>query len=236
MKNILAVILFISSITFLHAQDTKLLNGKITSNLDDLSGITIKNSTQNYEKVTLQGGYFSLKVSLKDTLIFSSDFLYEYTHVVSEDDFKTDLLQIRMIELSNLLEEVHVYAKFDPVALGILQKPAKQYTVNERRLQTSKSGPVDFIANSLNGKKKQLNKLINMENTERKEQSLLSFFGTSDLISDYHIPSDMLYAFAQYACADSAVKSALQHKNKSLLQFLLIDISLNFIKDYKLTE
>ena len=234
LRNIITLVLFICTITFIHAQNTRLLNGKITSEIETLDGISILNSTQNYEKVTLQGGYFSLKVSLKDTLIFKSEFLHDLTHIVSESDFKTDLLQLTMIKRSTMLEEVQIFKKPSISSLTILDQPAKQYTTAERRLKTAKDGPVDVIANAFNGKSSELKKLINLQKEEKKEQVLLDVFNVNELISDYNIPPDMLYSFAQYAYNDSAVKSALKQKNKYLLRFLLIDISSNFIKDYKL--
>ncbi len=234
MKNIFTLLLFICTIPFIYAQNTRLLNGKITSEIESLDGITILNSTQNYEKVTLHGGYFSLKVSLNDTLVFKSDFLYDLTHIVTESDFKTDLLQLTMIKRSTMLEEVQIFKKPSTSSLTILDQPAKQYTTAERRLKTAKDGPVDFIANAFNGKSKEFRKIVDLQKEEKKEQGLLDFFNVNEIISDYHIPQDMLYAFAQYAYRDFSVRSALKQKNKYLLRFLLIDISSNFIKDYKL--
>lgn len=223
-----------SCMCVLQAQNLKILNGKVTSDIDDLTGIAIKNVNQNYEKVTSSGGYFSLKVELNDTLIFTSDYLYEYKHVVSDFDFKTDLLQIRMVKMKNILDEVVVYSDLDPVALGILQKPAKKYTVAERRLYTSQTGPVDIIINSISGRTKQLKKLVMLDRQTNIENKLISLYGASNLTTDFNIPEDYLFAFSQYACTDTAVKSAIEANNKKLLSFLLIQISTNFIIDNKL--
>lgn len=211
-----------------------LLNGKITADQNDLSNILIWNKNQKYEKVTSSGGYFSIKVQLNDTLIFRSDNLYDLDHVVSQADFATDLLQLKMTKMSNILQEVTVYKALDPVAFGILSAPAKQYTVSERRLKSSSSGPVDLLVNSLNGKRKMFKTLIKLENQDNFENKFISLYGRYNLEKDFKIPTDFIESFAQYACSYGTIKDAVNRKEKSKLSFLLIDISNNYKKEFNL--
>jgi hypothetical protein len=229
--------LFILTLTqFSYSQNLLTLNGKVTAEQDDLSNIAILNKNQKYEKVTAPGGYFSIKVALNDTLVFTSDFLYSYEHIVSNNDFVTDLLQIRMIRISNLLQEVQVYKALDPVEFGIMNKAAKQFTPSERRLKTASSGPVDLIANTFNGKRKMFKTLIALENQSTLENKFISTYGRYNLEKDFQIPDEYIESFSQYACRNANVLDALKRKEKQKLSFLLIDVAIAYKKEFDLKE
>ena len=167
-------------------------------------------------------------------MLFKSDYLYDYEHIVSENDFVTDLLQIRMVRLTNLLKEVQVYKALDPVEFGILSKPAKQYTVSERRLKAASSGPVDLIANTFNGKRKMFKALIGLENQDALENKFISLYGRYNLENDFAIPDDYIESFAQFACRHGNIIDAVNRKEKQKLTFLLIDVTNAYKKEFEL--
>ncbi|UYW00675.1 hypothetical protein K5I29_09025 [Flavobacterium agricola] len=232
MKFYFSLFIFFFCLATTFAQKQLQLMGKVTAEQDDLSNITIFNKTQKYEKVTSPGGYFSLKVDLNDSLIFKSEFLYDYVHVVSDQDFETDLLQIRMIKFANMLKEVQIYKALDPVEFGVLAQPAKQYTVAERRLKSASNGPVDFLANSLNGERKMYKTLIGLEKQASVENKLLTLYGRSELITDFNLPEMYLESFSQFACRYNNVLDAVKSNDKNVLRFILIDIARAYKNDF----
>ena len=235
MKNFLLSLLVLLFTQICCSQNLLLLNGKVTvSELSDLKEISILNKTQKYEKVTSPGGYFSIKVALNDTLVFKSDYLYDYEHIVTQHDFTTDLLQVKMVKMSNILQEVTIFKSLNPVDFGILSKPAKQYTVTERRLKTASTGPVDLLVNSINGKRKMYKKLIQLENQSGIENKFIALYGRYNLQTDFDIPAEYIESFSQYACHYSNITNAVKDNNKKILMFLLIDISKGFKKEHHL--
>jgi hypothetical protein len=64
-----------------------------------------------------------------------------------------------------ILKEVIVErnSKISALELGVLSRPAKKYTLQERRYYLSTSGPISLLINSLNGNVKTLMKNIEVE-------------------------------------------------------------------------
>ena len=64
-----------------------------------------------------------------------------------------------------ILKEVIVErnSKISALELGVLSRPAKKYTLQERRYYSSTSGPISLLINSLNGNVKTLMKNIEVE-------------------------------------------------------------------------
>lgn len=224
---------------YTYAQENLVLNGKINANLEELKGINITNKTKKFQKVTSNGGYFSLRVSVKDTLYFTHPLLETSLHIVSDTDFKTDLLQLNMKPLaSTLLEEINI-VKMDPVAMGILQKPAKEYTALERKLYTATDGnevtlglltsfSLDAILNAINGRTKELKKAVYLEKISLIERDILKMFDEEEISSTFNIPQDKIHLFLNYAAYDPELVNAIKTKNKGYTSFMLSKIASNF--------
>jgi len=81
------------------------LKGAIT-NLTDIEGIHILNTTSRYNSVTNETGHFSIRVSVADTLIVSSIRYMPQQLVVTPEIFESATIVITLDELVNELEEV----------------------------------------------------------------------------------------------------------------------------------
>jgi len=232
MKFYLFVLFLLFSTSVSLGQSQLNLFGKVTADQPDLDDITVFNKTQKYEKVTAPGGYFSLKVQMNDTLIFKSEYLYDYEHVVSSADFKTDLLQVKIVKLAHILDEIKINKALDPVAFGILSKPAKQYTTTERRLYTASSGPVSLIVNTLNGERRMYKNMIKLENQVGFENKFINLYGRTQLSNDFKILDLHIEQFSQYACRHKNVVEAVKNDNAKILKFILIDIVRAYKKEF----
>jgi hypothetical protein len=87
---------------------SKILNGTLT-NEKDVEGIHILNLTSRYNTVTNENGNFSIRVSLLDTLVFSSVNYIPEKVIISEEIYEKSILTIVLKDLVNEL---------DPVVLG----------------------------------------------------------------------------------------------------------------------
>ena len=226
----------------LFAQESLLLNGKVIVDLESLSGIDVENKTKKYQKVTSNGGYFSLRVSLSDTLVFTHPSIQTFVHIVKTSDFETDLLKLKLTTYNiKLLDELKIN-KIDVVALGILQKPAKQYTPLERKLRRASGGyekitignmmtfPIDPILNAINGRTKELKKAVDLERIFKTEQDILKMFEQDFLIKTFNITEDQISLFLNYAAYDPEVKNAVATKDKDFTFFVLSKMANNFHK------
>lgn len=235
-KFLILLILFSCS---MFSQSPLLLNGKVDADLEDLKGIEIANKTQKFQKITSNGGYFSFRVSLNDTLVFTHPLLESYIHIISSKDFDKDLLPIKLkSQASTILDELNI-VKIDAVAMGILQKPAKEYTPLERKLYTATDGnevtlglfnsfSLDAILNAINGRTKQLKKAVLLEKVSLNEKEILKMFEEDEIINTYKIPKDKVNLFLNYAAYDTELIKSIKTKNKGYAAFMLSKIASNF--------
>jgi len=67
-----SVTLFFLCIGTLGFAQTRLLEGRVYANDNDVTGVVVQNTTTERATITDIDGYFSIPVSLNDTLVFSA--------------------------------------------------------------------------------------------------------------------------------------------------------------------
>lgn len=135
----LVIIYFLSFINFSFSQNEKIIYGKIICDNNAISGIQITNLVNEKSTTSAVDGKFAILAKPKDMLVFTS-INYEYKRKFLEnEDFNSNDLLIILTKKIEQLEEVTVFKspKFDAFEMGILEKPAKEYTVAERRLKNA---------------------------------------------------------------------------------------------------
>ncbi len=103
MKKFLVFVLVLPSLVI--AQEKILLQGKVT-NIKDVEGIHIMNTSSRYNSVTDQYGNFAITVKQNDTLIFSSVQYMPKKVWIDREIFEKELLIITLTEMVNELDEV----------------------------------------------------------------------------------------------------------------------------------
>ena len=154
------------------SQPERLIFGTIICNLKTVENIQITNLVNEKSAISDPNGKFSILAKPDDMLVFSS-INYEYKRKsLDTKDFENNNFIIELTKKIEQLDEVVVTKeiKLDAVKLGILDKPAKEYTVAERRLRTATTGgglvPLDPIINLITGRTKNLKKQIEVEKKE----------------------------------------------------------------------
>ncbi|MBQ0117689.1 MAG: hypothetical protein KBS98_07230 [Flavobacterium sp.] len=228
----LFVFLFSFFIQLSFAQQPKLLMGKVKGSSGNLENIYIQNISLKKNSKTSNGGYFSIEARPSDTLTFSSIHYNGVLYVVKPTDFDQDLVFITLEEgNAYILDEVIINdAKHkDAYEMGILDKPAKIYTKEERRLYTSRNG-VDGLFNAINGKTKSLKKMQEYALEDSNINKVHAMYTDERIISEFHIPEIYVDGFVMYAAADKYLMLNIKNKNRNMCDFMMADIAQKYLK------
>ena len=229
-------LLFITTIGI--AQTRKQIQGKIVVSNASASNVLILNLNTEQEVKSDRNGNFVILVQLDDVLLFSSENLNFFRKIIDETDFQLEKLEVEMTSKALVLEEVEIVdnKSYNAVDLGILQRPAKSYTPMERRLKTAGdfkpihllgllggSVQLDPIFNAINGKTKRLKKEILLERNIRKLENFRAFFSEKELVEDLKMNSDEVSEFTYSILDEKEFETLLENRDKSKMQFYLIE-------------
>jgi hypothetical protein len=212
-----------------------ILKGKVVSDTPNLDPLIVINTTQNKSTETLKDGLFSIIAKPLDTLQFSGVQIKGIKIVLKPEDFSKGLLIVPLKSKIILLDEVLIKDnnKIDAVSQGILNKPAKKYTVAERRLHEATSGsglvPLNPILNAITGRTKMLKKGIEVEKKERLINRLSGYYEDVFYIEQLKIPQDYIKGFQVYVVDDKNIISSLNNKNKTLTAFWLSELAPKYL-------
>lgn len=213
-------------------QFSKNWRGKIISDATDLEGIYVLNSKNKEATTTEKGGYFSINGTIGDSLVLSGLQLKSVKIALTQQNFTKELFFVKMESIVTFLEEVKInqYQNINALALGILQKPAKQYTPAERRLFTATSGGgIDGLLNLISGRTKMLKRGIEIEKKEMALEKIENLFDEKYFIETLKIPQEKVKGFEYYCVEDAKFNLVLKSKNKTMAKFLLIDLARNYL-------
>lgn len=211
------------------------LNGKIVSEASNIDGIIIINISNNKTSQSKKDGLFTIQAKPKDTLYFSGMQIIDSKIILKESDFLKDLCYIRLKSQINQLEEVVIedYNKINSVSSGVLTKPAKKYTVAERRIREATTGggivPLNLIINAITGRTAKLKKELEVEKRERLQNRLSGWFNDDYYTQNLKIPTEYIKGFQIFVLDDQSVISSLKAKNKTMVSFLLSGLAKKYL-------
>ena len=243
-NNTLNLFLFLlCQISFGQTTGEKILHGKIIVESRNISGATIINLVNEKSTVSDSNGEFFILAKAEDLLVFSSVNLEYHRRLIEDEDFKPELLIIKMTAKITELEEVIVnkHPEINAVGLGISPKGIKKYTPAERRLKTAGefkpiqllgliggSMPLDPLINSISGRTKMLKRELEVEKKEHLLVLLGSLFDDTYFTKTLKIPSDYIKGFQYYSIEDKKLAEALKSKNKTKIEFLIVPLAAKF--------
>ncbi|RZK12011.1 MAG: hypothetical protein EOO46_04720 [Flavobacterium sp.] len=227
MKKSSFLFFLVFSVQFCFSQQEKIINGKIIVKDAKVSDIHIINLSNDKETLTNNKGEFSILVKPDDLLVFSAEYLDYMRKIVEQEDYDLGSVTIQMTSKINKLDEVVVksYSGVNAVALGILSKPAKEYTPAERRLYGATSSPVDALINLLTGRTKMLEEGVEIEKKEFLLEKLDGLYSDDFYLQELGIEKEKIKGFHYYLVEDNRFAEALDAKNKTLATFLIIEIA-----------
>jgi len=243
-NSIFLVFLMLSQFVF--SQEEKLIKGKVVVKDAMVEGIRVINLVSEKEAITNNKGEFSIWVKPEDLLVFSAVHLDYMRKFIEIEDYNAPLLIVEMTSKINQLDEVEVYdfSRINAVSLGILSKPAKEYTPAERRLQTATglyptanvgtmaggSIGLDPLFNWMSGRTAMLKKEVEVEQKEFLLQKVSNMYEEDYYTEKLKIKKESIKAFQYYIIYDERFSTALNSKNNLLATFLIGGLALEFNK------
>lgn len=237
-KFLLFFLLF-SAVAF---SQEKMIQGKITSDGNPVEGIDIVNLVNEKSAKSNANGEFQILAKAEDLLVFSSQRFEYKRRIIEQNDLKSTSIAIQMTPRPGQLDEVVItkYRNINATDLGILSKPAKEFTPAERRLKaassydlsvgTYNSVSLDAIINSISGRTAMLKKELQVEKREIAREKLLLLYEEEYFTDKLKIPADFVNGFQYFAVENDKLRSALNAKNKVLSDFLLAEIAPQYLE------
>ena len=225
-NNALLILFFLLiQITFGQMPASKEIQGQIFEQSTSVEGVNIINNTTQFTSVSDENGMFSIVVKEGDVLVFSSVNLNPYKHRITDEDLKSNSLQIKMSVKEMELKEVIVNENSNITAenLGIIPRGQKKYTPAERRLASGSS----FLS-AINGNKKILKKNVEVEKKESNIEKLGYMYEDAYFVDYLKIPIEHVRGFKFYMVEDAYVKALLKKKDKSKLTSFMSELALKY--------
>lgn len=226
-----SLLFFLLINAFVFAQKSVKIKGTIRVNDAKTSDVHIINLTTEEETISDLNGFFEIEVHVDDLLVFSANHLDYMRKIIEEEQVKNGTITVEMTSKSMHLDEVEVvnYNRINAVSLGILSKPAKKYTVAERRLYGATSSPLDGLLNAISGRTAMLKDGIEVEKKSFALKSLEARYPESFYTQTLKIPVAEIGGFHYFAVEDSKLQEALKGNNAFLVSFIMIKLG----SDYK---
>lgn len=216
------------------AQTRKLIHGKILASDASPADVLILNLNTNQEVKCNLDGSFIILAQTKDIIDFASPNFNFARKTIDQSDYNQSKITVVMTSKPIILDEVEIKT-YNAVDLAILQKPAKNYTPAERRLQTAGDFkpihllaiigggmPLDPVFNAINGKTKRLKKEIKLEQSFNRLAQFQIFFPKEDLIKHLIIDPDKVVEFTYFVLDETEFKTLLDNRDKNKMLFYLI--------------
>lgn len=208
------------------AQKGKPIAGKVVVRDGSPSNIHIVNLVNEVEVTTDAEGNFSIAASEGDMLVLSGTQIDYVRRMIREDDITSGKITIRIAAKPIELEEVAVKqsTQMDAVALGILTKPAKQYTPAERKVFTATSTALDGLINKITGRTKRLKREALLEKKEFVLEQLKDLWPDS-YYADLGITPDRIKGFHYLLVDSKEFLDALASNNSVQLAFVTLQLA-----------
>jgi len=243
-KLLFAFIVFSVFPNQIQAQSTarKNLRGKVNAYANSLQGIYVINMATEKAAVTEENGYFSIPVTVGDTLVFSSIYFKGIKVGITEKEIEQDFFQVQLKPLMQQLDEVQIfqYKNINAVSLGIIPKGQKSYTPAERKLKAATgydariglntSMSMDPLLNMFSGRSAMLRKGVEVERKELMMDKIDHFFDRDYFVQKLKIPEDYVKGFYFYIVENKRFSDAMNAKNKTMAAFIMGELAVQYIE------
>ncbi|WP_340202962.1 hypothetical protein [Ascidiimonas sp. W6] len=198
----------------------------------DLSSIHVLNKTLGRFTITDENGAFSIRVRLKDTLVFSSVQFqreeFQITPTVFKSGFIEVTLEVKVNELDEItlrphnltgdlskdLNQVDQDKIITGVRLGLPNQYVKSKTQSERRIYEATTGggiiPLNPILNAISGRTKRLKQQLKLERQTAKSLTVMNAYDRRVYSETFNIPDEYIEGFIIYCAQDANFESIRQ--------------------------
>jgi len=221
-----------------------ILKGKIKAKSVEYFGVNIYNLNQQKGAINDANGNFEISAKINDTIVFTSIQYKELRIVVQEFHLSNNQIEINLEDELHQLSEVlvsksgltgNLLTDLDKIPInknygneffGLPVQNIKPLTLPERNLKTLKTGAVNTILNSLNGKIKKMKSVVEEEKEISLTDKAYRMFTRGMLSKELGLPDEEVKRFLFY-CVDDVDVS----KMKSLVNDNRVFELLGFFKE-----
>ncbi len=229
-KNIQIVFLLLFQIVV--SQNDSIIKGKIIVDTNFNDGVTIVNISNKTNTISGNGGYFTIKAKVNDTLLFSSLHFDVIKLKINQTDFGQNLLFVKMTPRSKLIEEILITNQtvITAESLGLVPKGQKRYTVAERRMKSGGGGiGIGGLINLITGYNKELKRNLEIEKKEMLIDKIKNQFDNTYFVTTLKIPENYIDGFLYYIVEDKKSYEILNGKDKYTKMFKLADLAVAYL-------
>ena len=233
--------LFLTKLSF--SQTEKVINCKVVSNKIGIPKIQITNLVNEKSCISDEFGNFSILAKPDDMLVLVAENYYYKRKILEIEDFNIDRIIINIDKKIEVLNEVfvskNINAQFNAQYSGI-----KSYTPAERRLTEAYdfkptallsglvglSLPLNPIINAISGRTTQLKKELTVERNEMLLEKIKYLYQDEYYIKKLKISQEQIAGFQYYVIYDFKLIAAVKAKNKTLINFRMIELAQEYNK------
>ena len=228
----LFLLLFITSISF--SQTEKVINGKVHCNKIGVPNILITNLVNEKSCVSDEFGNFAILAKPDDMLVLVAENYYYKRKILEIEDFNIDRIIINIEKKIEVLSEVFVTKKSTSSPFDTQYSGIKSYTPAERRLKSAQSGIIDGLLNTISGRTNQLKKQLAVERNEMLLEKIKYLYQDDYYIKKLKISQEQIAGFQYYVIYDFKLIAAVKAKNKTLINFRMIELAQDYNKLQKI--
>lgn len=229
------------------SQEQSVFSGRIITEAPLNSPVHIINITHHKGSLSGISGYFSVEVSIGDSLVFSSiqykkavliidrEKLQQKNFIVKLEEELTELEEVKLHQLSgNLAKDLQGIKTFNKFSLNAPMARKPPPTQTERQMFTATTGaggsrltvlgvltgsiPLDPIMNTINGKIARLKKRAANEALDIEVERAIYIISEKTFVEDLEIPENKILIFVYY-CAENYPLESLLESPLALLEF-----------------
>lgn len=242
-----ALYLTISLLSFVgFSQETDMLRGKVITDTLQSKSINIINLTKGIGTINDHSGFFQIKATKGDVIVFSSVQHQQKTHVVTKKDLKQASLSIQLEIKVNELDEVTI-SQYDLIGaakedvkkiktyedvLPLFNAKALDETpfVHEKGAATVRNTTVDHRKNATAfnfiAAGRMIASLFKKKNTRKSKQiripEISDFYNDDFMVSELEIPETEMYNFLDYVNQQTETSSVLRSGDElRILEYLI---------------
>ena len=214
----------------------KSLNGKIT-NVKDVEGIHILNTSSRFNTVTNSQGEFRIRAKPLDTLLVSSIAYIPEQLAITQEIYSMGFISITLKDLVNELDEVQLGPRlsgdlerdiknikiidtinFDDVGIpGFKGKPEEKIVPIVSGVGLITSMDVEALYKHLSGYYRKLRLQRKWESENVVVARMIHYYTPQFFEEAYSIPEDRLYDFLLYCMETTRIKHNFEAENYSLV-------------------
>lgn len=231
-------LLFVVQITIGQSNKEQMIEAIISVNAIALENVNIINSRTEVATRSNKDGFFKINVKLDDALVLTAVNLVSRTKIITDDDLKLKVIELKMTVSTTQLKEVIVVTNegLTEENQRIVPHGQRKFTPAERKLYTANSGLLDPLLNKISGRLSMLKKEIVVERNEKLLLNIDRLYLDNYYTEVLKIPQNYIKGFQYFLLDDVEFIKALQSKNKTMTLFLVKKLAVAYNEIVKIEE